>query len=179
MAHPARPTAEDNAMTSSYHEINDSDSVVVGKPSDSPASLEQLDQTARKLFDKARHWVGDLSLEGIVTQEGQQVTYVAQDLTEKIKLASPTKTQESELPRNDSDSRRADSISLAGSMSMSNDLNVIMNEIEFEAKKLASSVDNLTENLTGILHSVIITYINKYLTCLFKSKLTFGIVRYV
>jgi len=31
---------------------------------------------------------------------------------------------------------------------------LIINEIECEAKKLASSVDNLTENLSGILHSI-------------------------
>ncbi len=34
------------------------------------------------------------------------------------------------------------------------DLNVVVNEMEIEAKKLAHSVDTLTENLTGILHSV-------------------------
>ena len=39
-------------------------------------------------------------------------------------------------------------------VSNSDDLNIVINEIEMEAKKLASSVDTLTENLTGILHSV-------------------------
>jgi hypothetical protein len=143
-------------MTSSYHEINDAESTLSKSLGDSPASLEHLDQTARKFFDKARNWVGDLSLEGIVSQEGQQVTYVTQDLTEKIKLASPTKTQdlpETELSRGEvAFGRRVDSVSVAGSTS--DDLNIIINEIEMEAKKLASSVDTLTENLTGILHSV-------------------------
>ena len=151
-------------MTSSYHEINEPETdfsnmtkSTAGDTS-SPASLENLDQTARKLFNKARNWVGDLSLEGIVSQEGQQVTYVTQDLTEKIKLASPTKTKDTadsssvDVPRSDVEGRKMDTVSVTGSTS--DDLNIIINEIELEAKKLASSVDTLTENLTGILHSV-------------------------
>jgi len=33
-------------------------------------------------------------------------------------------------------------------------LNLVVNEMEVEARRLASSLDTLTENLTGILHSV-------------------------
>ena len=82
-------------MTSSYHEISEAEKEVDNKSFSSLSTdLSELDlsiPSARKLFDKARHWVGDLSLEGVVSQEGQQVTYVTQDLTEKIKLASPTR----------------------------------------------------------------------------------------
>jgi hypothetical protein len=43
------------------------------------------------------------------------------------------------------------------------DLNVVVNEMENEAKRLAHSVDTLTENLTGILHSVILYCIRSIL----------------
>jgi len=141
-------------MTSSYHEINDPEEISKSFGEGTP-SLEHFDQRARKLFDKARNWVGDLSLEGIVTQEGQQVTYVAQDISTKIRLASPTQ-EVPQSPRTSSNFRRDDTISTTASVSLSDDLNIVMNEVELEAKKLASSVDTLTENLTGILHSVCI-----------------------
>jgi uncharacterized protein Yka (UPF0111/DUF47 family) len=137
------PTLEDNQMmTSSYHEISEVEKEADAKSftslSTELSDLELSIPSARKLFDKARHWVGDLSLEGVVSQEGQQVTYVTQDLTEKIKLASPIRESAfSNFPVSNSD-----------------DLNIVINEIELEAKKLASSVDTLTENLTGILHSL-------------------------
>lgn len=118
-------------MTSSYHEINESD-----EKGDN--ELELSLPNAKKLFNRAKNWVGDLSLEGVVAQEGQQVTYVAQDFADKIKISSPEKDSEDEGegPHDTSD------------------LNCVINEIEVEAKKLATSLDQVTENLTGILHSV-------------------------
>jgi len=139
---PSSDEPQPPLMTSSYHEIAETEKEKsVGN--DSMSDLDLSLPGARKLFEKARHWVGDLSLEGIVSQEGQQVTYVAEDIAEKIRLASPVKsTQGHNLPSSE-----------AG-VSKSDDLNVIINEVEVEAKKLASSVDSLTENLTGILHSI-------------------------
>lgn len=118
-------------MTSSYHEINEEDSQ--GPETELELSLPG----AKKLFNKAKNWVGDLSLDGVVAQEGQQVTYVAQDLAEKIKLSSPNKSVDDEDFYNDP-----------------SDINSVVNELEVEAKKLATSLDQVTENLTGILHSV-------------------------
>lgn len=120
-------------MTSSYHEINEGDT----EKTVLEAELELRLPGAKKLFNKAKNWVGDLSLEGVVAQEGQQVTYVAQDLATKIKLSSPVKDlDDDELPHDTSD------------------LNSVINEIEVEAKRLATSLDQVTENLSGILHSV-------------------------
>lgn len=122
-------------MTSSYHEINDGD--------DKPGTESELELSlpgAKKLFNRAKNWVGDLSLDGVVAQEGQQVTYVAQDFAQKVKLSSPVK---------DSMDEEEDQIAHDTS-----DLNSVVNEIEVEAKRLATSLDQVTENLTGILHSV-------------------------
>ncbi|ODN03534.1 hypothetical protein Ocin01_03142 [Orchesella cincta] len=131
------PTVVDDnqCMTSSYHEIND---VVEGEKSAGDTSdLELSLPGAKKLFNRAKNWVGDLSLEGVVAQEGQQVTYVAQDFAEKIKLSSPVKDVDSvDFPHDPSD------------------LNSVINELEVEAKKLATSLDSVTENLSGILHSL-------------------------
>jgi len=135
-------------MTRSYHEICDDDTNQAqegSKPftnlSTELSELEISIPSAKKLFDKARNWVGDLSLEGVVVQEGQQLTYVTQDLSEKIKLATPT----NEAPV---------SFDYGPSLNNTDDLNAVINEIELEAKRLASSIDTLTENLTGILHSL-------------------------
>ncbi len=70
-------------MTSSYHEISNSSS--------NPVNVEEsggddLEMSAKRLLNRARNWVGDLSMDGgLVGQEGAQVTYVAQDLNERIK----------------------------------------------------------------------------------------------
>jgi len=172
---------DNQAMTSSYHEI------MVNKPSSGSTSnattsaasellptTEQLEEGAKKLFDKARHyWVGDLSREGIVEQEGQQVTYVAQDFTQKIKLTRDAQLQEQipqaatqrhhsttsisgseKIPKIGSTTTERSSISSAASVHSAEDINTVINDIELEAKKLASSIDTLTENLTGVLHSL-------------------------
>ncbi|CAL8099023.1 unnamed protein product [Orchesella dallaii] len=136
MERSAAPAIVDDnqCMTSSYHEIND---VEGEKSAGDTSELELSLPGAKKLFNRAKNWVGDLSLEGVVAQEGQQVTYVAQDFAEKIKISSPVKD--------------ADSIDFPHDPS---DLNSVINELEVEAKKLATSLDTVTENLTGILHSL-------------------------
>jgi hypothetical protein len=74
-------------MTSSYHEISESETF------DKEDVDTSLQAGAQRLLHKARNWVGDLSLEGVVAQEGQQVTYVAQDLTQKIITSSPKRKE--------------------------------------------------------------------------------------
>lgn len=68
-------------MTSSYHEIN------VSERGEEETDHE-MTLPVKRLLNKARNWVGDLSMDGVVTQEGQQVTYVAQDLTERMKIST-------------------------------------------------------------------------------------------
>jgi len=156
-------------MTSSYHEIRDAEYGTDALSASGEVDTDVI-PSAKKFLSKARNWVGDLSLDGIVSQEGQQVTYVAQDITEQIK-ASPVKgTLWTDMLR--SIIRRCGNCNLFKVLGLQLQLtdvesqpsvsdgqeakhsSVVINEIETEAKRLASSVDTLTENLTGILHSV-------------------------
>lgn len=87
-------------------------------------------------------------------QDGDMVLFVAEDLENKIKLSSPV-TKKGETP------------SFPGSRSSTPCLyrqaltpqvplldHNVLNELEMEARKVATSVDALTENLAAILHSV-------------------------
>lgn len=95
---------------------------------------------------------GYLQLEGTVMQEGDMVLFVAEDLENKIKLSSPV-------------TKKGDTPSFPGSRSPTclyrQALNPqvplldhnVLNELEMEARKIATSVDSLTESLAEILHS--------------------------
>ncbi|XP_033342212.1 BLOC-1 related complex subunit 6 isoform X1 [Megalopta genalis] len=113
----------------------------------SPVEDEELDPPS---YHKA---IGYLQLEGTVMQDGDMVLFVAEDLENKIKLSSPV-TKKGETP------------SFPGSRSSTPCLyrqaltpqlplldHNILNELEMEARKVATSVDALTENLAAILHS--------------------------
>ncbi|XP_046598173.1 BLOC-1-related complex subunit 6 [Neodiprion lecontei] len=95
-----------------------------------------------------------LHLQGTVTQEGDMVLFVTEDLESKIKLSSPI-------------TKRGETPSFPGSRSSTPCLyrqaltpqlpildHNVLNELEMEARKVATSVDSLTENLAAILHSV-------------------------
>lgn len=102
-----------------------------------------------------RKAMGYLRLEGgTVMQEGDMVLFVAEDLENKIKLSSPV-------------TKKGDTPSFPGSRSSTPCLyrqalnpqlplpdHNALNELEMEARKIATSVDSLTENLAAILHSV-------------------------
>ncbi|XP_077261434.1 BLOC-1 related complex subunit 6 isoform X3 [Temnothorax americanus] len=114
---------------------------------DSPTEGDDLDPPS---YHKA---IGYLQLEGRVMQDGDMVLFVTEDLENKIKLSSPV-TKKGETP------------SFPGSRSStpclyrqaltpqlpSLDHNVL-NELEMEARKVATSVDALTENLAAILQN--------------------------
>lgn len=70
--------------------------------------------------------------------------FVANDLEYQIKIASPTTSQQQ--PQN---SFRQLSTSLPPKMDTQ-----CLADIEIEAQYLAANVDNLTENLTNLLHSI-------------------------
>ncbi|XP_017755266.1 PREDICTED: uncharacterized protein C17orf59 homolog isoform X1 [Eufriesea mexicana] len=113
----------------------------------SPVEDEDIDPPS---YHKA---MGYLQLEGTVMQDGDMVLFVAEDLENKIKLSSPV-TKKGETP------------SFPGSRSSTPCLyrqaltpqvplldHNVLNELEMEARKVATSVDALTENLAAILHS--------------------------
>lgn len=72
--------------------------------------------------------------------------FVANDLEYQIKIASPTSSQQ---PQNFSTFQRNLSTLLPPKMDTQ-----CLADIEIEAQYLAANVDNLTENLTNLLHSI-------------------------
>lgn len=116
--------------------------------SGSPTEDDDLDPPS---YHKA---MGYLQLEGRVMQDGDMVLFVTEDLENKIKLSSPV-TKKGETP------------SFPGSRSSTPCLyrqaltpqlppldHNVLNELEMEARKVATSVDALTENLAAILQNV-------------------------
>ena len=103
--------------------------------------------------------LGALTREGTVHIEGNMTHFVAEDLEYKIKLSSPQ-------PRKEDISHflgGVHSTTLGGPYKQTvipqlRQKNVdLLNDLECEAQHLATSIDNLTENLCGILHSVCLT----------------------
>lgn len=96
----------------------------------------------------------DLCLEGTVTKEGDMVLFVAEDLETKIKLSSPV-TKKGDTPP--FPGSRISTPCLYRQALMPQlpviDPNVL-NDLEIEVRRVATSVDTLTENLAGILRSV-------------------------
>ncbi|KAG8198726.1 hypothetical protein JTE90_023493 [Oedothorax gibbosus] len=92
-------------------------------------------------------------LQGTLTVDGDVVTFVAEDLAEKIKMSSPV-------------SRWADASSFGGSQSSTPSLYkqalqpihiidpTVITDLEAHAKKVATCVDTMLENLSGTLQSI-------------------------
>ncbi|XP_063849707.1 uncharacterized protein LOC135093955 isoform X1 [Scylla paramamosain] len=89
---------------------------------------------------------------GMVTRQGDIISFVADDLHSKIKLASPVSKSVVSFPGS-----RSSTPSL---LRTALDLQVppidpsTINDIERHARHIATSVDTLIENLTGTLHSI-------------------------
>uniref|UniRef100_A0A1I8NN32 BLOC-1-related complex subunit 6 C-terminal helix domain-containing protein n=1 Tax=Stomoxys calcitrans TaxID=35570 RepID=A0A1I8NN32_STOCA len=106
-------------------------------------------------------------LEGTENSEGQMRHFVAENLEEKLRLASPQASEDQfDFPPTTSHqstpcAATGEVISGSGMTSQffqtpiipQIDANVL-NDIEIEAQYLAASVDNLTENLCNLLHSI-------------------------
>ncbi|KAM3965735.1 BLOC-1 related complex subunit 6 [Aphomia sociella] len=99
-----------------------------------------------------------LDLDGHVRYEGDMTHYVADDLEFKIKLSSPI-ARRGETPvfgsasvsRSSTPSGKLYRQILAPQIGQI-DITVL-NDLEYEAQRIAQSVDNLIENLSSILHS--------------------------
>lgn len=101
--------------------------------------------------------LGPLNLEGTVHVEGNMTHFVAEDLEYKIKLSSPV-AKKGETPTLPGSSRASNTpsplyrqllVPQVGQVDSS-----VINDLECEAHKMATSIDNLIENLSGILHSI-------------------------
>lgn len=102
--------------------------------------LEQIMQRPITLpYDRNLQHKQTLNLAGTVHVEGNMTHFVAEDLEHKIKLSSPVSKKE-ETPSSIKSLKQVD---LA-----------LLNDLESEAHRMATSIDCLTENLCEILHSI-------------------------
>lgn len=145
-------------MTASYSEISfNSDQV----PPASPSTSTQVQAPSRPYnlpseMNKKREKL-PLDMDGHVRYENDMTHYVADNLEFKIKLSSPV-TKKGETPvfgsanasRSSTPSGKLYRQLLAPQIGQ---IDVtVLNDLEYEAQCIAQSVDNLIENLSGILH---------------------------
>ncbi|OWR46323.1 BLOC-1-related complex subunit 6 [Danaus plexippus] len=95
---------------------------------------------------------------GLVRYEGDMTHYVADDLELRIKLSSPiTKKGETPIFGSSSASRSSTPSGKLYRQILAPQIGqidiTVLNDLEYEAQKIAQSVDNLIENLSSILHS--------------------------
>ncbi|XP_030751311.1 uncharacterized protein LOC115878838 [Sitophilus oryzae] len=94
-----------------------------------------------------------LNLDGTVHVEGNMTCFVAEDLESKIKLSSPITKKNDTLSGSRSCTPSVLYRQLLDPQVGQIDL-AFINDLECEAHRMATSVDNLIENLSGILHSI-------------------------
>lgn len=99
-----------------------------------------------------------LDVDGHVRYEGDMTHYVADDLEFKIKLSSPiTKRGETPVFGSSNPSRSSTPSGKLYRQILAPQIGqidiTVLNDLEYEAQRIAQSVDNLIENLSGILHS--------------------------
>ncbi|XP_058450187.1 BLOC-1-related complex subunit 6 [Malaya genurostris] len=173
-----------SAMTESYSEISytqnffgggtteehegDTNRQSVRSGSSSSASSQSRRRPDSLNCDKRKD-AFPYNLEGTVRVDGNMTHFVAENLEYKIKLASPVTVTRKDSG-NPSSSRQSTPSAATGGGNLANygllpkpflmtpNLNQIdpnaLNEIEREAQALAASVDNLTESLCSVLHSI-------------------------
>ncbi|KAG6451378.1 BLOC-1-related complex subunit 6 [Manduca sexta] len=142
-------------MTASYSEISfHSDPGQSGDPDKTitPSRPYDLPSENRKQ-DKF-----PLDLDGHVRYEGDMTHYVADDLEFKIKLSSPiAKRGETPVFGSSSASRSSTPSGKLYRQILAPQIGqidiTVLHDLEYEAQKIAQSVDNLIENLSSILHS--------------------------
>ncbi|XP_050085934.1 BLOC-1-related complex subunit 6 [Anopheles aquasalis] len=150
--------------------------------SSSSSSSSQTKKRPDSLVCDSRKASFPYNLEGTVRVDGNMTHFVAENLEYKIKLASPVTVTRKDSCNLSSSRQSTPSAATAGPSGMGHlglpqpsgssagqrglpaptsqhphgssiDPNVL-NEIEREAQALAASVDNLTENLCSVLHSI-------------------------
>lgn len=141
-------------MTASYSEISHSDHGQTEELDKGPGPSRPLNlPTGNRKQEKL-----PLDMDGHVRYEGDMTHYVADDLEFKIKLSSPvTKKGETPVFGSSSASRSSTPSGKLYRQILAPQIGqidiTVLNDLEYEAQKIAQSVDNLIENLSSILHS--------------------------
>lgn len=142
-------------MTASYSEISfHSDQGQTGESDNAPGPSRPFNLPS----ENRKQEKFPLDIDGHVRYEGNMTHYVADDVEFKIKLSSPvTKKGETPVFGSSSASRSSTPSGKLFRQILAPQIGqidiTVLNDLEYEAQKIAQSVDNLIENLSSILHS--------------------------
>ncbi|KAI5638471.1 BLOC-1-related complex sub-unit 6 domain-containing protein [Phthorimaea operculella] len=142
-------------MTASYSEISfHSDHGTSGEETSRPGPSRPYDLPSENRKQEKL----PLDMDGHVRYEGDMTHYVADDLEFKIKISSPiTKRGETPVFGSNNASRSSTPSGKLYRQILAPQIGqidiTVLNDLEYEAQKIAQSVDNLIENLSSILHS--------------------------
>uniref|UniRef100_A0A336NAU5 CSON006459 protein n=1 Tax=Culicoides sonorensis TaxID=179676 RepID=A0A336NAU5_CULSO len=139
------------ALTESYSEIT-----LLRKFCENPSAEEDDGASGRKRPDSliVDEWMKQM--DGTFARDGNLTHFVAENLEQKIKLSSPVTGKYASSGGSKMNTPSANALPknfMLPSHLTQVDSNVL-NDIEIEASYLAASVDNLTENLQSLLHSI-------------------------
>ncbi|XP_031357195.1 BLOC-1-related complex subunit 6 isoform X2 [Photinus pyralis] len=153
-------------MTASYSEISfkselspDDNELSLSLSIDPLPSADEMLKRPKTLPCERNNYPGHfhpLNLEGTVHVEGNMTHFVTEDLEYKIKLSSPV-NKKGDTPPLPGNSKIATPNTLFRQLlvpQMGLFDTGLLNDLESEAQRMATSIDNLTENLCGILHSI-------------------------
>lgn len=148
-------------MTQSYSEISfktdpspgDEDIFLPGS-SAVPLAEQMLQRPATLAYDRNFTPNKPMNLEGTFHREGNMTHYVTDNLEYKIKLSSPV-SKKSDTPSNSSKSSTPMSLHRRNIFQQMGLPNLsLLQDLEYEAQSMATSIDALTENLCEILQSI-------------------------
>ncbi|XP_063706918.1 BLOC-1-related complex subunit 6 [Culicoides brevitarsis] len=93
-------------------------------------------------------------MDGTFAREGNLTHFVAENLEQKIRLSSPGGRYGSKLTTPSGTGHQLPRNFMSHPSHLTQVDSNVLNDIEIEASYLAASVDNLTENLQSLLHSI-------------------------
>ncbi|CAH1987182.1 unnamed protein product [Acanthoscelides obtectus] len=149
-------------MTQSYSEI----SFQSGFSPDTDIPSQILDEVTEEILTRPMTLPCDsnkpeavsltpLTLEGSVHKEGNMTHFVTEDLEQKLRLCSPVSKKDT--PGTSSSSRACTPSPLYRQLlgpQIGQLDTALINDLECEAHRMATSIDSLIENLSEILHSI-------------------------
>ncbi|KAL3270962.1 hypothetical protein HHI36_021465 [Cryptolaemus montrouzieri] len=152
-------------MTQSYSEISFKSGASPGDEDDSyppsvgslPLVEQMLQRPATLSYDRnfpLTKPMPPLNLDGTVHREGNMTHFVTDNLEYKIKLSSPV-SKKGDTPSSGSKSGTPLSIYRTSTIPQVGLLDLgLLQDLEYEAQRMATSIDSLTENLCEILQSI-------------------------
>ncbi|KAK9874158.1 hypothetical protein WA026_002514 [Henosepilachna vigintioctopunctata] len=147
-------------MTQSYSEISFKSEASQGEDSSLapvesiPLAEQMLQRPASLSYDRNLSLTKSLNLDGTIHREGNMTHFVTDNLEYKIKLSSPV-SKKGDTPSSSSKGSTPISLYRHNMLPQVGLLDLgLLQDLEYEAQRMATSIDSLTENLCEILQSI-------------------------